>query len=60
MSTVQTVEPVPGHVDTLEVMTGRTAASRARPGTCLLLVLTGGASSGFARADDIRGFREMA
>lgn len=60
MPAVLTDDPALGPVRTVRVMAGLFAASRAQPGTCLLLVLTGGVSAGLARADDFRGVQEMA
>ncbi len=60
MPAVLTDDPVPGPVHTARVMASLIAASRAQPGTCLLLILTGGASAGLARADDFRGSQEKA
>ena len=48
-------EPVPGPVNTAKVVAGLIGASCAQPGTCLLPVLTGGASAGLGCADEFRG-----
>ncbi|MCY3876237.1 MAG: hypothetical protein OXF88_18345 [Rhodobacteraceae bacterium] len=60
MPAVLTDDPVPGPVYTERVMASLIAASRARPGTCLHPVFTGGASAGLARADDFCGSQEKA
>ncbi len=60
MPVVLTDDPVQDPFHTARVMAGLIAASPAQPWMRLLLVLTGGASAGPARADDIRGYRERA